>query len=91
MSELSELDLLECQMANTLQPSYAVNVSSPKKAKVDEEKQNCGITANTQDTKTFLVLEIGKRVCRFILNDGVDAFVINFPVLFVRVIFFLNL
>ena len=78
MSELSELDLLECQIANALQPFSAVDVSSPKKAKVDEEKQKYGSTTNTQETKTFLVLERVKQVCRFILSDRVHVFVIIF-------------
>ena len=65
MSELSELDLLECQIANALQPSSAVDVSCPKKAKVDEEKQKCGCNANTQETTTFLVFEHGETRMSF--------------------------
>ena len=93
MSELSELDLSECQIANALQPPSAVDVLSPKKAKADEEKQKCCSTANTQATKTFLVWDIGKHVCRFILSDSllILSVILSFCDLFVRVIFFLNL
>ena len=72
------MDLLECKKANALQPPSAVNVSSPKKSKVDEEKQKCRSTANTQETKTFLVWDMWKHVCLFILSDRVHVFVINF-------------
>ena len=71
------MDLLECQIANALQTPSAVDVSSPKKGKEDEEKQKWGCTVNVQETWTFLVLKIGKHVCRFILSDGVYVFVIN--------------
>ena len=44
-------------VSNALQPPSAVDVPSPKKAKVDKEKETCGSTANTQETKTLLVFE----------------------------------